>query len=118
MKTKEQIREWNRKATRKYRKNHPERCRFIKAKYSFGVTEGIYSARMREQNSLCAICLEPFRKTPHIDHNHVTKKFRGLLCRSCNHLLGNARDRVDLLIRAIEYLKKYGDYNGNEETSL
>jgi hypothetical protein len=115
MKTRTQVREWNRKASRKYRRAHPERLRFIYSKRSFGVTKEMYDQRMAEQRSLCAICGDEFQKTPHIDHDHATMLFRGLLCQSCNHLLGNARDRIDVLIRAVEYLKKYGDSNGREK---
>jgi hypothetical protein len=61
-----------------------------------------------EQNNRCAICFEVFTKTPHIDHDHETNEFRGLLCRSCNHLLGNARDKILILENAIQYLKRYG----------
>ena len=39
-----------------------------------------------------------------VDHNHVTKKFRGYLCHNCNRALGIFKDDIDMLWRAIEYL--------------
>ena len=40
------------------------------------------------------------------DHDHTTNKFRGWLCHSCNRALGNMKDDVDQLKRAIEYLER------------
>ena len=40
------------------------------------------------------------------DHNHTTNKFRGWLCHSCNRALGNMKDDIDQLKRAIKYLEK------------
>jgi hypothetical protein len=57
-----------------------------------------------QQNGLCAICHEPFTETPAIDHCHETGLVRGLLHARCNLLLGMARDRPDVLLRAAEYL--------------
>lgn len=105
-------------ASRRYRAAHPDRRRFIHTKHTFGVTKEMYDKRMEEQKSRCAICFEEFVKTPHVDHDHETGEFRGLLCRACNWLLGNARDEVKLLQRAIDYLKKYGEHNGSQETPV
>lgn len=41
-----------------------------------------------------------------IDHNHVTKYFRGWLCHQCNRGIGAFHDNMDLLRNAIEYLSK------------
>lgn len=40
-----------------------------------------------------------------VDHNHKTKKFRGILCNSCNGLLGFCKDKIKILKRAISYLR-------------
>lgn len=52
----------------------------------------------------------------HIDHDHSCcpggngakcgKCVRGLLCMHCNHLIGNAFERTDLLLAAIAYLDR------------
>lgn len=39
-------------------------------------------------------------------HDHKTGKIRGLLCRACNHGLGNFLDSIENLEEAINYLKK------------
>lgn len=41
-----------------------------------------------------------------VDHCHDSGVVRGVLCQSCNFLLGNARDEVDVLLAAIKYLLK------------
>jgi hypothetical protein len=72
------------------------------------VLEAEFQGMKVVQNNRCAICLDVFTKTPCIDHDHVTGKNRELLCRFCNLLLGNSKDRIAVFERAIEYLKKHG----------
>lgn len=38
------------------------------------------------------------------DHDHVTDRIRGWVCRRCNFLLGVAADSPDLLTAALTYL--------------
>lgn len=46
-------------------------------------------------------------KTWALDHCHDTKEFRGWLCHKCNRSLGNFKDSVERLQRAIEYLERH-----------
>jgi len=41
------------------------------------------------------------------DHDHITGKGREWICDSCNTGLGRFKDSIELLQRAINYLKKY-----------
>ncbi len=77
--------------------------------------EDVYSKFFELQKGLCAICRRPEwatasqnrRGTPDrlsIDHDHETGKARGLLCRNCNRLLGQAGDSTEWLQAAIDYL--------------
>ena len=60
-----------------------------------------------QQLGLCAVCHDPFGKqNPVVDHDHNTGTVRGLLHRKCNLLLGLAKDSVDRLLFAAEYLQK------------
>lgn len=65
-------------------------------------------ARMYEaQAGLCPGCKRKltFDRKTHVDHCHVTKRVRGLLCNDCNLLLGNADDNVETLLNLVEYLR-------------
>ena len=60
----------------------------------FGLTLESYEELFAKQNGACAICRSTDAKGPRgtsrlaVDHDHVTGKIRGLLCSSCNRLLG------------------------------
>lgn len=41
-----------------------------------------------------------------IDHDHSSKKFRGILCHNCNAVLGHARDTEKFLLSAVAYLQR------------
>jgi hypothetical protein len=56
------------------------------------------------QKGCCAVCGKS-SKTLQVDHDHTTGEVRGLLCRWCNLLLGNAHDSVKILENAATYLK-------------
>lgn len=58
----------------------------------------------------CEICNSAFRgrKHAHLDHNHATGEFRGLLCPHCNAGLGWFQEDEARLARAIVYLKTHG----------
>jgi len=96
-----------------------------------GLTVEDYEAMLSAQNGCCAACKSPdpglgrngkqgakqrlkkgwpsVRLHPtiiiwNIDHDHITGKVRGLLCRSCNIALGAVRDNPDRLRALIDYL--------------
>ena len=79
----------------------------------FNITKVEYEDLRTKFNDCCGICNMHEKdcwngKTRHyglyIDHDHVTGKVRGLLCHSCNLILGHAKDKVDILNSAIDYL--------------
>jgi len=73
----------------------------------YGMTSKEYDDLLLHQNGKCAIC----RKSPTskkrlaVDHNHDTGEIRGLLCSSCNLMIGNAKNSPFVLERAINYLE-------------
>lgn len=68
----------------------------------YGISLDTYNSLVVKQNSCCAICGET-RKL-YVDHNHITNKVRGLLCRECNVGLGYFKDNKSILLEAVEYL--------------
>lgn len=42
----------------------------------------------------------------HLDHCHKTNRFRGWICHHCNTLLSRANDDIEVLKKAIVYLKR------------
>ena len=75
-------------------------------KRTYGISLERWNDMIVEQAGECAICEVQMSK-PHVDHNHETGQARGLLCNECNHLLGDAKERPEVLLSAIQYLAKH-----------
>lgn len=84
----------------------------------YGLTEDDFEDLLKKQKYKCGICGNPFTLTvgngssrvgkPHFDHDHATGKLRGLLCQTCNLLIGYAGDNIINLMSARHYLESYG----------
>lgn len=95
---------------RKRRKEDPEKWSYIRwteqLRSAYGLTEEDYFSLLKEQNDSCAICKQKSETKLFVDHCHNTGKNRGLLCRSCNLVLGYAKDDTQVLENAINYLER------------
>jgi Recombination endonuclease VII len=71
-----------------------------------GMTIERYGAMLIQQNHRCAIpsCQTRSKRALDVDHNHDTGEVRGLLCRNCNIIAGQARDSVVILRDIVVYL--------------
>ena len=72
------------------------------------------STLMAYYGNQCSICNRGFdamnKRNIHVDHDHsAAYNIRGLLCLNCNSILGHARDSLDILEKAISYLKERQD---------
>lgn len=103
------------KHNRKYKNDNPDKIREYHLLYNYGITLEEYENILIDQNGLCAICNNPEKfiapKTGQlqkltVDHCHTTGKIRGLLCRTCNSALGKLKDNIEILNKAIDYLRK------------
>lgn len=121
--TKEQRKRYN----QAYYAANPERRREIQRKYDesekgraakrrsrsrrllalYGITIERYDAMYEAQEGRCAICCdhhEPY--VLRVDHNHVTKQVRGLLCHPCNAAIGFFKERAAAMQAAILYVER------------
>ena len=83
---------------------HNQRGRARHFQRSYGMTAQDVESLGRAQGGVCAVCRG--RRAEHVDHDHVTGIVRGLLCFSCNAALGQFRDDIATLQRAIDYLRR------------
>ncbi len=90
--------------TNEHKRLNKDQQSHAKRLYNYGLSKIKYTAMLNEQYNLCKICFSD--KALNVDHCHTTGVVRGLLCRNCNHMLGNADDDVDILFNAIKYLLK------------
>ena len=79
------------------------------ARYNLTMDE--YDTMLIEQGG-CAICKTQTNaygggnnRMFAVDHDHSTGKVRGLLCQTCNRMIGLARDSSEILRRAVSYLE-------------
>ena len=105
------------KKTKEYKDRHPRKALNYKLKSTYNITIDDYDKMLEEQKGVCAIC---GKKENHknqrgvcrlgVDHNHISGKTRGLLCTHCNTAIGSLyvdENGIELLLKAVEYVRKY-----------
>lgn len=126
--------EKNKQAKTYYKKWHDgsrvgEKERFLlrnknaRLKRKYGIILADYNLMFENQKGRCGICSLPFRENNKkgwggkseacVDHNHITGKVRGILCRGCNLALSMIEDE-NFLFNANQYLKQVGDVEDKE----
>jgi hypothetical protein len=86
--------------SRRFRAKYPAYARDFKRR-----ADGL-PVPARPEPEWCDCCGRFLEKTPHLDHDHVTGKFRGWICGPCNHALGLLGDNVEGVEKAVAYLKR------------
>ncbi len=78
-----------------------------------------------EQSGLCAICEKPEELTRgknsrrlSLDHDHITKGLRGLLCGNCNMAVGYFCDDPTLMRKAAAYVERFRNPDATKVVSL
>ncbi len=77
---------------------------------NYGISLTEYQELYDKQKGCCDCCgvhESKFKRSLHVDHDHVTGQVRGLLCTRCNPGLGYFGDSIEKLEMAIAYLKKF-----------
>lgn len=90
-----------------YGKNQ-NRFRDAHYKQKYGITLEDYERMYMFQEGKCAICKKHESRLC-VDHNHKSKKVRGLLCPLCNKGVGLFYENKKILVSAIEYLESYSE---------
>ena len=84
---------------RKYARNHIRKQN--------GFTAESFNDMLFNQDFKCAICSVEINVSSHADHDHDTGEARGILCSSCNTLLGRLESKgFDWVDKAKAYLNK------------
>ena len=75
----------------------------------YGITLEEFHQRVDEQNHQCYICDKTFesKKDTRVDHDHATGRVRKILCHNCNSMLGHAKENIETLRKAIEYIREH-----------
>lgn len=101
------IKNWKEKDGNKARTNASSRKSALKREY--GITPEQYEELLEKQNYCCAVCerhQDEFPRRLAVDHNHITREIRGLLCTHCNrHLVGRHRDG-EVLRKVAAYIEQ------------
>lgn len=106
----------NRKALAKYNKTPKGKQAnwrlYLRSNYGVSVEE--YNRMFTIQAGCCGICgkhqsVNQNGNALSVDHNHITKQVRGLLCGTCNRAIGQLKideSGVALFLKAIDYINR------------
>ena len=92
---------------KEYYKNNKDKSRSYSLKNLYGLSIEQFNEMKFMQGGSCKICKtheSNLKRKLFVDHCHTTGLIRGLLCQSCNTMIGNAKDNILVLQAAINYL--------------
>ncbi len=90
-----------------------EHDRKIHIKTKYKISMETFDILCAVQGNRCGICrrdlpiAEKKWREVCVDHDHLTGKIRGILCRNCNTGVGHLQDNPDLLQAASLYVRKH-----------
>jgi len=95
-----------------YNVAHQEELAIQVRLHKYGLSKVAFETLIENQGGGCAICrrIDWNGKGPHVDHNHITGRVRGILCFQCNAALGLLDDNILNAEHLVEYLShsEYG----------
>lgn len=96
---------------KEFRLKNPDKVKYTdensRLKRTYGIDLIEYNQMSENQQHQCLGCKRHksnFKYKLVVDHCHSTGKVRGLLCTTCNLILGYAFDNIDVLTNLIGYL--------------
>ncbi len=91
-----------------YNKSNPNRVRRWGRRNGWrkiGLDPNLIEEYLKNHDNCCEICGDKqTSKRLHVDHDHSTGKFRGVLCSGCNTGLGLFQEDIGRLLKAVQYL--------------
>jgi hypothetical protein len=107
-------RDENQAYLKNWREQNRERMRAHGRKAEYNLTPEEYEQKKQEQDNKCAICKQEADLLV-VDHDHKCcpqrktcgKCNRGLLCRSCNTAIGLLQESEEIILNAIQYLRRH-----------
>jgi hypothetical protein len=98
--------------SKKWRGDNPEKRKAIKRrselKTKYGITPEQFAVISASQDDHCALCPATSSQQRYgvlvVDHDHKSGRVRGLLCVSCNMLVGRLADGIAGVARVLRYL--------------
>lgn len=116
---------WHTLHWKQYREKHIARIQESARKQEWKGVLNTFGKQFTSQDYTAVHCLQEGRcankscgriANLHMDHDHKTMRFRGLLCQGCNRALGMCQDNVDKLIGLANYLNN--QEVAHEETNV
>lgn len=89
---------------KKWENKNKSKRQGYRRKSLYGITQKEYENMFLLQSGRCAICDKCVKLL--VDHDHKTGKIRGLLCIKCNSAISFLDESLEILNRALEYIKK------------
>lgn len=100
------LRAWRQSAGKLYIKR---KARQDHVQKQYGLDSHEYGILLNACDRKCEICgtfeADTSYGTLYVDHSHSSNKVRGMLCQACNTGLGNFKDDIKLLLKAVSYLE-------------
>lgn len=93
-----------------WRQNNDRQFRSKTIMWMYGITLDERDAIFEAQGKKCASCGNDnprHKKGWHVDHDHTTKKVRGILCHHCNISLGHLREDPKLIRALADYIESH-----------
>jgi hypothetical protein len=76
-------------------------------KRRWNMTEVEFSSRFSDNCAICGVHQDNLKVRLNIDHDHDTGKIRDVICNSCNREIGYLKDGIEIVERALTYLRKH-----------
>ena len=87
---------------------HSQSIRANNLKRLYGLMPEEFDALLAKQDGKCAICGTSNwnGRGPHVDHDHITGKIRGILCHNCNTGSGMLKDDPEIINKLLAYVQQ------------